>query len=156
MDEIEKSESFATHGPGAHDACGDVAGFRQDKLSQFELYTNQIKLLQKVFRHLMREGLNQFGLTSGDKSLQFGADGSVINRFLEFIVEGSEGNSWLQEQGDGDALRLSPLRVRDPDTRPQFKFLDQNFIRRSHKPTWLREEPGATEEDPIISIPYLR
>ena len=90
MKVVGKSESFAAGGARPHDSGRDKTGLRQDKLSQLQFHSGEIELRQKMFRHLMSKGLDQFPPAAGKELPKVLANRGVIDCSFEFIVQAVE------------------------------------------------------------------
>lgn len=86
MKVVGKSESFAASGTRPNDSSRDKTGLGQDKLPQFQFHSGEIELRQKMFRHLMSKGLDQFPPATGEELPKVLANRGVIDRSVEFIV----------------------------------------------------------------------
>jgi hypothetical protein len=83
---------------------------------------------QEVLRHLVREGFEQPGRTSGDEALQLKTDRGVIHRAREIIAELGERAARLQAKTNGEPLRMGALFIRNADLRHQLQLLDSDLV----------------------------
>ena len=112
-----------------------------------------------MFRHLVRQRLDQLVLPPRNEAAQILANRSVIDRAREIVAEIAESSARLQGHRDGQALRLRPLLIGNADARHEFQRFDSDLVVRQilvhgagHvRPYRKRDHPnilGARQEYP--------
>ena len=81
-----------------------------------------------MFRHLVRQRLDQLVLPPSDEAAQILTHRRVIDCSREIVTEIGKSSARLQYHRNGDALRLRTLQIGHADTGHQFQRFDSDLV----------------------------